>query len=225
MPTQVYLLFDERMALHRPITDGDNHEQSYFFENPDRIYKVYGGLLDLERRLVRNAEDEQDDCNAGICPHYEPRFVKLKCRPILRKTVELVHTREHYDWLYHTSFMTDEALRQLSDPDDLYICQSTFMASSLACGGVVDCVNAVTEHDGLDNIEKRITRAIALVRPPGHHAERDHAMGASFICCWFAFSLTILSTNLVSVSFSYLYDLPLQVSASLTTLPLQPNTL
>ena len=176
MPTQVYLLFDERMALHRPIPDPENPDY-YPFENPDRIFRVYGRLLDLERRLARAIPD--DDFPDKL----EPRFLEFSCKPVDRDTVELVHTREHYDWLYHTAFMSEGALRDLTDPDDLYVCPSTFLASSLACGGVVECVNAVTSdssdhdfhHDG--NTHKNITRAIALVRPPGHHAEKSEAMG------------------------------------------------
>ena len=174
MTTQVYLLFDERMALHRPIPDPENPDY-YPFENPDRIFKVYGRLLDLERRLTRNIPDED------VPDEHIPRFLEFPCKPVDRETVELAHTREHYDWLYHTAFMSDGALRRLTDPDDLYVCQSTFLASSLACGGVVECVNAVTRDNfqDLDNSSNNnnITRAIALVRPPGHHAERDEAMG------------------------------------------------
>ncbi|CAB9514771.1 Histone deacetylase HDA1 [Seminavis robusta] len=176
MPTQAYLLFDERMALHRPIPDPEDPDY-YPFENPDRIFKVYGRLLDLERRLARDVSDDV------LQNELVPRFVEFPCKPVERETVELVHSREHYDWLFHTAFMSDGRLRQLTDPDDLYICQSTFLASSLACGGVVECVNKVTSEDTtLDNnsSERKITRAIALVRPPGHHAEENEAMGFCF---------------------------------------------
>jgi histone deacetylase 6 len=172
MPTQAYLLFDERMALHRPIYDPENPDFKPF-ENADRIFKVYGRLLDVEKRLAQQGPD--DDLQHKLVR----RFVEFPCNPVSRETVELVHTREHYDWLYHTAFMSDGRLRQLTDPDDLYICQSTFLASSLACGGVVDCVNKVTSDDATvdSSSERKITRAIALVRPPGHHAEADEAMG------------------------------------------------
>ena len=171
MPTQVYLLFDERMALHRPIYNPENPD--YFpMEHPDRIFRCYGRLLDLEMRLARSVED--DDASNELVP----RFVEFPCKPVDRATVELVHSREHYDWLFHTAFMSEERLRQLTNPDDLYICQSTFLAASLACGGVVDCVNKVTEDkETEDDGNRKITRAIALVRPPGHHAEKNEAMG------------------------------------------------
>lgn len=170
MKTQVYLVFDEKMALHRPIHNPDNPDY-YAFENPDRVLKVYGKLLDLERHLARSESNVVNSLTIDNGGLVFPRFIELACKPVERETVELVHSREHYDWLYHTSFLSDQALLGTTDPDDLYICQSTFLAASLACGGAVQCVDAVTDK------ETNITRAIALVRPPGHHAERSEAMG------------------------------------------------
>jgi histone deacetylase 6 len=172
--TQVYLLFDERMALHRPVFNPDNPD--YFpFENPDRIFRVYQRLLDVEKRLAQKSKNPSVQ---GILPCDGPRFVEFRCRPVDRKTVELTHAPDHYDWLYSTMFMSDAELRGLADPDDLFVCQSTFLASSLACGGVVQCVDAVTSNETFAS-GNRITRAIALVRPPGHHATKDEAMGES----------------------------------------------
>lgn len=168
--TQVYLVFDERMALHRPIWDCDNPDYQPV-ENPERVFKIYGKLLDLEKRLSR-----ERDCYSGIMPHHQQRFVEFPCKPVEKDTILLAHTEAHYENVFNTMFMSDHALKQLADPDDIYYCQSTFLAASLACGGVVQCVNAVTSHD----LVSKITRAIAIVRPPGHHAENDEAMGFCF---------------------------------------------
>ena len=169
-PTQVYLLFDERMALHRPAFNPENPEYLPF-ENSNRIFKVYGRLLELERRLIAHSTSIND-----VMPSCERRFVEFMCRPVEQETVELVHSREHYDWLYCTSLMGEEDLWGLTNPDDLFVCRSTFLAASLACGGVVQCVNAVTSEETF-SAGNRITRAIALVRPPGHHAEFSRPMG------------------------------------------------
>jgi acetoin utilization deacetylase AcuC-like enzyme len=54
----------------------------------------------------------------------------------------------------------------------LHFNRFTFFAARLAVGGVVELVNAVTSKNA------KTTRAIALlVRPPGHHAGVDEAMG------------------------------------------------
>ncbi|NPB05430.1 MAG: histone deacetylase [Aquificae bacterium] len=54
------------------------------------------------------------------------------------------------------------------DPDTYYN-EYTFLAASLAVGGVVGAVEAV--------LEGRLDAAFCAVRPPGHHAEYAKAMG------------------------------------------------
>jgi histone deacetylase 6 len=105
----------------------------------------------------------------------------LPCQPVTKETVCLVHSSEHYQRMLATSQLSDRKLKKLEVEDDLYFCRNTFMAARLACGGTVQCVNAVTDafRTGVGS-----SRAIALVRPPGHHALRDSPMGK------FAFSLS-----------------------------------
>ena len=57
------------------------------------------------------------------------------------------------------------------DPDT-YTSPETYEIARLAAGAAVDAVERV--------MSGRNTRALALVRPPGHHAERNRAMGFCF---------------------------------------------
>lgn len=50
-----------------------------------------------------------------------------------------------------------------------YVTPSSFEDALLAAGGVISCVRAVIDEDARN--------AFAIVRPPGHHAEPDRAMG------------------------------------------------
>jgi len=50
-----------------------------------------------------------------------------------------------------------------------YVTQSSFKDALLAAGGVITCTRAV--------INGEANNAFAIVRPPGHHAEPDKAMG------------------------------------------------
>src|SRR5215216_1564218 len=50
-----------------------------------------------------------------------------------------------------------------------YVTHSSFEDALLAAGGVITCANAV--------INGEAKNAFAIVRPPGHHAEPDRAMG------------------------------------------------
>ena len=54
----------------------------------------------------------------------------------------------------------------------LYINRNTPLAARLGCGGTIDAALAVAEG--------RCQRAIAIVRPPGHHAEPNEFMGFCF---------------------------------------------
>ena len=54
------------------------------------------------------------------------------------------------------------------DPDT-YANSHTFEAAAMAAGSLIDLVSAV--------IDGRVSNGFAFVRPPGHHATRDRAMG------------------------------------------------
>lgn len=194
-PTQVYLLFDERMTLHRPPPpsllstdkkrrDGEaaawqqdqqqqhhcySHEEAPF-ENSNRIVVLYRRLLDVEDRLLRQAMAKQ----LKLMPPVR-RFLQLQPVPCPRATIELAHTSQHYERMMLTCTMSHKELKDLSLKDsDLYYCKDTFLAATLACGGVVQCVDAVMDAHATG---VGPTRAIALVRPPGHHATANKAMG------------------------------------------------
>jgi acetoin utilization deacetylase AcuC-like enzyme len=168
MYPRVYLLTDERMAFHRPLRplEDDSDENNVCFENPNRIHRIYEQLLKLEDRLI--LQSPYYTAKQKFLPRH---FIELPCVPAARETIELAHSSDHYDWMRRTSYMRDDELRALTVPDDLYFNRFTFLAACLAVGGVVESVNAVTNKNTIT------TRAIALVRPPGHHAEKNEAMG------------------------------------------------
>lgn len=53
--------------------------------------------------------------------------------------------------------------------EDTRLCSASYDVASLAVGGVLAACDAVAA--------KQVRRAFCAVRPPGHHAERDRAMG------------------------------------------------
>ncbi len=86
------------------------------------------------------------------------------CRPKL-KWIEAVHSPE-----YIRRFQ-EACLLELSEFDcpDNQICKDTFETALLAVGGILDTANLMMEGE-IDN-------AFCAVRPPGHHAEVDRALG------------------------------------------------
>jgi histone deacetylase 6 len=70
------------------------------------------------------------------------------------------------------SDMTDEQLIDLSESprmDSIYFNSLSYYSGKLSAGGVIETCRAV--------VSRKVKNAIAVVRPPGHHAEVDVTMG------------------------------------------------
>ncbi len=92
------------------------------------------------------------------------RCRRVPARAATREELERVHTAGHVAAIAATARAD---YRQL-DPDT-YTSRGSAEAALLAAGGLVDLCAAVA-RGALDN-------GLALLRPPGHHAEADRAMG------------------------------------------------
>ena len=92
------------------------------------------------------------------------RLVLVEARPAEEGEILLVHSAAHLAKVAATAARESTALT----PDTIASAGS-YRAARLAAGGVLEAVSRVA--DG------RLANAFALVRPPGHHAERNRAMG------------------------------------------------
>lgn len=64
----------------------------------------------------------------------------------------------------------DDQLRRVGESmDSVYLNRNTPMCALLAAGGAIEACRAVLNH--------QVKNSIAVIRPPGHHAEHDTAMG------------------------------------------------
>lgn len=93
------------------------------------------------------------------------RLHAVEATPIERDLLLSVHTRRYLDLLDQLSGF-DRAVRLDSDT---YATPSSYEIARLSAGGGVRAVDAVLRGDA--------SNALAAVRPPGHHAMPDHAMG------------------------------------------------
>jgi len=93
-----------------------------------------------------------------------PHLMRLQPR-----SAEIEELSEVHDRLYILQVQEASAsgIRAL-DPDT-FISPESYEEARLAAGGLLAAVDAV--------IKGEVNNAFCAVRPPGHHAERDHAMG------------------------------------------------
>ena len=91
---------------------------------------------------------------------------KLDAEPASRGEISLVHDPGLISGLER---ICREEAPAIIDYAPTYVTRSSFDDALLAAGGVITCTRAVL-HGEADN-------AFAIVRPPGHHAEPDRAMG------------------------------------------------
>jgi acetoin utilization deacetylase AcuC-like enzyme len=89
---------------------------------------------------------------------------KVKPRPSTREELEMVHSPTYIDLVASTSGKPYVRL----DPDTS-TCAKSYETALLAAGGFLELIKVV--------MQVKFNNGFALVRPPGHHAEKDRAMG------------------------------------------------
>ncbi|MCE5194027.1 MAG: histone deacetylase [Nitrospiraceae bacterium] len=109
---------------------------------------------DTKERLVAIIEYLKNTDIWDKLVHIKPIKAKLK-------DMEAVHTREYIEKIKN--------MKPGYVDSDTYVSKHTFEAALYAAGAVIEAINRCKN--------KEIERAFCAVRPPGHHAEADKAMG------------------------------------------------
>ncbi|KAI9017762.1 hypothetical protein BC832DRAFT_46059 [Gaertneriomyces semiglobifer] len=119
-------------------------------EKPDRIKHAYDHLRDLG---------------------YLDRFETINAELARTDDLSLVHTTQHIQDITETAAMSEEQLRKHTNQryNDVYFSTETSYVARLSCGGAIATCEAIWE--------RRVRNGLALIRPPGHHAETHQAMG------------------------------------------------
>jgi acetoin utilization deacetylase AcuC-like enzyme len=127
-------------------------------------------VIDKEylKHLPGNAHPERPerievllDLAAGLD---ERKFALLAPRSASRADVEQTHGADHVRLVESTSTVNRYAL-----DGDTITCRDSFGVALLAVGGFLNVLDSIAA--------KESANGFALVRPPGHHALRDRAMG------------------------------------------------
>jgi acetoin utilization deacetylase AcuC-like enzyme len=89
---------------------------------------------------------------------------KVKPRLATREEIEMVHSSGYVDLVASTAGKPSVRLDM-----DTSTCAKSYETALLAAGGLLELIKVV--------MQGKFNNGFALVRPPGHHAERDKAMG------------------------------------------------
>ncbi|KAL7275395.1 Histone deacetylase hda1 [Rhizina undulata] len=154
------LCYDHRMTFHQTlpgIVGNTDHP-----EDAQRIIAIYNALF--VEGLVEESK-EGLDTSFGL-------MTRIIAREATREDILLVHGEEHWTFLESTEDMDADALKEISSRgDSVFYNQSTFLSAKVSCGAAIEACQAV--------VTGAVENSIAVIRPPGHHAEECKAMGFS----------------------------------------------
>lgn len=92
------------------------------------------------------------------------KFYEIEPRAATREEICYIHSSTYFDMIANTKDKSHVML----DPDTS-TCAKSFEVALLAAGSMCEAIREV--------VERKIDNAFALIRPPGHHAEINRAMG------------------------------------------------
>lgn len=156
-PLKTGVVYDVRMRYHAKIFTSYFEYIDPHPEDPRRIYRIYKKLA--EAGLIQ-------DTSLSGSEEIGPLMVKIPIREATAAEILEVHTKDHLKFISLTEAMTrDQLLEETEKGDSIYVNNDLYLLAKLSCGGLIEACRAV--------LEGRVKNSIAIVRPPGHHAEPD----------------------------------------------------
>ncbi|OSS47788.1 hypothetical protein B5807_06562 [Epicoccum nigrum] len=154
------LVYDPRMRFHAELPSETSVEEIHP-EDPRRIHSIFEEIR--EAGLVRGPGSSDNDEHDDFC-------WRIGIRPAEKHEILLIHTEAHYNFIASLPNMTAEELAEQGGRlDSIYFNHSTYNSAKLAAGGAIEACKAV--------VQGSVRNAIAIIRPPGHHAESDQPSG------------------------------------------------
>uniref|UniRef100_A0A673XU27 Protein deacetylase HDAC6 n=1 Tax=Salmo trutta TaxID=8032 RepID=A0A673XU27_SALTR len=101
------------------------------------------------------------------------RCLRIPARLALEEELALCHSLEHIAKIKATEGMKTRDLHRLGDEyNSIFISTESYRSARLAAGACFNAAQAV--------LTGQVRNGVAIVRPPGHHAEKDAACGFCF---------------------------------------------
>ncbi|SZF03334.1 unnamed protein product [Blumeria hordei] len=159
--------YDDRMRLH---TNADCSAEPHHPEDPRRITAIFHHFRDAGL-IFSGSELELREVLKSSPTSF---MYRIAARKATRAEICTVHTTAHYEWVQSLNDMTSAQLRSLSASFDagrksLYVGNLTAEAALISAGSAIETCKCV--------VSGKVKNAFAVIRPPGHHAEQNEAMG------------------------------------------------
>nr|XP_041567857.1 histone deacetylase 6 [Taeniopygia guttata] len=140
-----------------------------------RVGLVYDPRMEEHRNTWDSQHPEAPQRLPRVLQRLQELGLAQRCRPVPARPASLrqlraCHTRSHVRALSRCPLLSPRALRVLSRRfPSVFLCPRSFGCARLAAGGACAAVGAV--------LRGQVRSALAVLRPPGHHARRGSAGG------------------------------------------------
>lgn len=149
--------------------------------NQDLTWLPSGLVYDV--RLLAHAPLSREDSDHPESPQrirwiyealkqqgYLPQFKRIKARLASIEEVRTFHTKPYVDFILKSeSYDLDQLVAVARRFNSIYLNASSSFCALLSCGGLLELCSAVWTS--------QTRNGFAIIRPPGHHAEAEEAMG------------------------------------------------
>lgn len=159
--------YDDRMKLH---ANADFSGNEHHPEDPRRIEAIMKEFKDAGLIFTGTTFELAELLKST--PHQW--MWRIGARKATREEIQTAHTASHFEWVKSLSMMSSAQLRELTAEFDngrksIYVGNLTYEAALISAGGAIEtCKNVVVG---------KVKNAIAVIRPPGHHAEHNESLG------------------------------------------------
>lgn len=159
---QTGLVYDVRMRFH---VEGIPTDEEIHPEDPRRIHAIFQAFV-----AAGLAWSEFTSTSPPSLDYYMGR---IDTRKVTQQEACLVHTPAHWDWVQSIVGMSEEEmLADIEKMDSIYLSPNTPFCAMLSAGGAIEACRAI--------MLGKVKNTFAVIRPPGHHAEREDAKGFCF---------------------------------------------